>query len=380
MHRWIVSGFCLGFLFITSTLGQDKKQESDIRHGEGCPAKCKICTNAIEKALDFLARKLDKKGSLRVPRGQNLNDMLGGAGDIMTTALAGLAFIANGSTTGSGKYKEQLARIKEYLLKIATKDIPKRRVNGDTWPAALTALFLAHIYEKEKDEKSELALKSLVKFLTKQQSKDGGWSLGNTQGFMTETQNNLTAAVNLCIISLAKVKSVGIDVEDKVFKRSAKFYEKMLMKDGWFNYKIEDGKNPHPEPRQGRSIAALLALKCLGEDQDKRYEKAYEYARKNIKQVASHHLPHLHMMLGGFSYFYMGKEDWLKFVDVYFKKIIARQKDNGSVKSLIDHNPRFMMTSWYDHNFGDVYATANLALILQIPMQNVNFQSKVKTQ
>ncbi|MBI4564770.1 MAG: hypothetical protein HY716_08790 [Planctomycetes bacterium] len=332
-------------------------------HGKMCPENCAKCGDAVKHALEFLTQHQDESG--RIPmektgkRGANFTNMFKQAGDVMTTSLAGLAFLGAGNTTTAGPHREQVAKIKQYL-----SDLPRRRVNGDTWPAALALIFYSALHQKEKDAASKESMAKLVAFLSKQQSKQGGWSLGRAQGFMTEDTRNLTAAVNVCIFALGWARAAGAEVNPEVFERSKRFLEKTYRDDGWFNYMI---KRDNGEPREGRAVAGLLALHYLGAAQEEKFAATYTFARRNMERVTSHHVPHLHLLLAGFAYRLLGAEDWEKFAQVFFDKLIACQGEDGGAKALFKFDRKIMMTIWTDHSFGPNYATAVLAALLQVP-------------
>lgn len=300
---------------------------------------------ALKKALDYLETKIDDKGRIAIEGDGVFGNKE--AGHVMTTALAGLAFFA-------ADRKAALGKVQAYLKSAAAERLKAKKINGDTWPAALLALFFAHAGDKE-------SLQTCVDFLVEQQSAQGGWSLGNTQGFMTEDNHNLTAAVNLCVIALARAREAGAKVPDEVFERSRSFLDKTLNDRGFFNYMLS---RDNGEPPQGRAVAGLLALKSIDQFDATRHAAVVEYARQNLERAASHHVPHIHLFLAAHLYRSLGADDWKKFRDLYFPMMAARQREDGSVKGAVEFNKKFMMSMWTDHHFGPPYATAALALIL----------------
>ncbi len=300
----------------------------------------------LKKALDYLETRIDERGRVAIE-----GDGVFGhkeAGHVMTTALAGLALWGDGR-------REAVARISKYLKGMVTDRLTGKLVNGDTWPAALCALFFAHAKDPE-------ALQECVDMLVRQQSPQGGWSLGNTQGFMTEDQRNLTAAVNLCILALARAKEAGAKVPDEVFDRSQGFLDKVRNNRGFFNYML---KRDNGEPPQGRAAASLLALKAMGKFDAEKDAAAVEYVRKNLDKLASHHVPHIHLWLAAYVMKELG--DAKKFEELYVPMMTARQQKDGRVEGAVEFNKKFMMEMWTDHHFGPPYATAAMALILQVP-------------
>src|SRR5438105_10463957 len=63
---------------------------------------------SIKKGLEFLAKSHSEDGSFSGDQG-------GRAYPVAMTALAGMAFLANGNTPSRGPYSDQVAKIVEYL-------------------------------------------------------------------------------------------------------------------------------------------------------------------------------------------------------------------------------------------------------------------------
>ena len=361
--RKVLALAILSLFFIPAAAApiQDKKPV----HTAGCPAKCDICKKSIEGALKYLVSRQEKSGSIpAIMKKNEFSVLLKNSANVMTSALAGLALFAGGNSEKEGPYSDNVKKLNEHLVAIIKDKLTKKKIEGDTWPAALCAIYFAHLHEKDKkDEKIKETLDILVKFLVKQQTKKGGWSLGYSKSFFTESPD-LTAAVNLVIIALAKAKSAGVEIDDAVFEKSRKYYAKVANKKGFFNYKIEQDNG---EPNQGRSIVSLFDLILLGMDKEEKYKKSFELGRKNLKSAASHHVPHLHLLLSGLTFFSLGKDDWNNFIGHYYEGIIKNQAKEGNIHQIIKFDKKIMMQSVTDHIFGDTYATACFALLLQIP-------------
>jgi len=342
-------------------------------HNLDCPAKCDSCKTAITKSLDYLASKQQSSGVIPI----DANGYSGKeAGNIITSSLSTLAFMND----EEGKYEKVLKNLKNYLYDASINKIQTKEVNGNTWPAAFTVIAFCHILEKEiaakkdkEQKRSRKALKTLVKFLVNQQTPKGGWSLGKTT-IWTLGSKHMTASVNIVIIALSRAKSVGMKIDDSVFDKTKKYYSKavytrkdktfFLYKPGYYTYKLI----------YGRTAGAILALKSMGEfDKNVKYAKAAKFLSKNIDKIFCHHVQQFHLMIGGYLYHNLGKEQWLNFVKMYYDKLLKRQRKDGSLKDCVDQDFQGIIPSWTDHSFGSTYATAVFALILQTPLQKTKF-------
>jgi hypothetical protein len=294
---------------------------------------------------------------------------------VMTTALAGLAFLANGSTPSAGTYRNNLALIVRYLRDSLPEilEASPRLAGGGGGPiysAALCLQFFVHLHEKEKDDPSAKTARSLVAYLVDCVGEKVGvsvWKKGKDGGTVWFV-SGVTALVNSSVLALARARAAGFDVPERIFTLAKDYYAAYWEANGSVKY---DQHNMFPEePRQGRSIAALMVLKALGADGDDRYKPAWTYARENLTRTMTHHTPSLHMSYGAHAFRCFGKEDWRKYVEAYFEKLIARQKENGSVEKIWDHDAKLFMTP-NDTLWGAPYATAHLAIILQVATGHV---------
>lgn len=384
---------CIGFSsssFTWNTL----KSEQDVKHSDKCPNECKTCKEAIKKALDYLSSKINDEGCITgktlIP--YKLFDKY--IGNVMTTSIAGMAFIANGSTTTAGDYKEHVTKIRDYLENALSEILKSNKVGpggGPPYCVALSLMFFANLYEKEKDEKSKKIIPELIEYITNSIGNEvsvstwygrtkPGEKAGNGKKDSTKIWfiSGATALLNSCIISLGRAKSLGFEVKDKPFEVAKDYYATYVVKEGKYIGSIKYDQHNHfpKEPRRGRTIASILALKTLGIDADEKFKIVFEYARKNHDKTGTHHTPSLHTMLGGFTFYTLGKDDWSKFVDANFSKLIAHQKEDGSLSNLWDYKelkfqqPEQVMKP-NDTGIGTNYATAIFALILQIPTENV---------
>ena len=162
----------------------------------------------------------------------------------------------------------------------------------------------------------------------------------------------------------------GFRVDDRVFKILKSYYPLITERNGSFKY----DKHNHfaHEPREGRSIASILALMNLGVDVAKKHPVSLKYARANIEKTMTHHTPSVHMTLCAFTFHALGEKDWKAYVKTYFRKLIARQREDGSLDKVWDP-PKKLVMQPNDLAWGATYATAHFALILQIAGKRVSF-------
>lgn len=347
-------------------------------HGLKCPGECAACAASVRKALDFLASRQVENGCIPAhDPGLQYVRTDGNVTHVFTTSLAGLAFLAEGSTATRGAYKDRIVLAARFLRDVVADlqaSSPKRSGGGGgpVYSAALCLQFFVHLHETDKEAGYAKLIQSLIAFLVDAVGEGVGvsvWKKGRDEGTLWFV-SGVTALLNSTILALSRARSAGFDVPDRVWKIARDYYLKYFEDNGSVKY---DQHNMFPEePRPGRTIAAILALKTMGADGEPAFKPAQKYVRENVGRPNSHHTPSLHYTLGAQAFRAFGDEDWKRFVDAHFAKLQARQKEDGSLEKICDYDKTLLMTP-NDTMWGATYATANFALILQTPLGRVRF-------
>lgn len=352
-------------------------------HGLKCPTECRACTDSVRRALDFLASRQVENGCIPahiapleyVRTDRNVTH-------VFTTTLAGLSFLAEGSTASKGPYRNCIALAARFLRDVVAdlQASTPRRVGGGGGPiysAALCLQFFVHLHGTDKEAGHGKIVRLLVDFLVDAIGEGVGvsvWKKGKDEGTLWFV-SGVTALLNSTILALSRAREAGFEVPDRVWKIARDYYAKYFEPDGSIKY---DQHNMFPEePRPGRTMAALMALKALGADGDPAFKAAHKYVRANVERPNSHHTPTLHYTLGAHAFRSLGDDEWKRFVDAHFQKLQGRQKEDGSLDKICDHDPKLLMTP-NDTAWGGTYSTANFALILQVPTGRVRFMGKTK--
>src|SRR5690242_855291 len=156
---------------------------------------------AVAKGLDWLAKKQGPDGNY--PDFQD-----GNAYPAAMTALAGMAFLANGNTQSRGPYADNIHRAMMFCMSqaqpsgliAASADFNSRPMYGH----GFSLMFLASAYGMETDEKLRPQLRKVIinaiQLTSQAQSQFGGWTYspgGGDEGSVTVTQmQGLRAAQN----------------------------------------------------------------------------------------------------------------------------------------------------------------------------------------
>jgi hypothetical protein len=301
---------------------------------------------SIDRGLEFLARTQSRDGAWRHqgPMGQY---------PVAMTALAGMAFLANGNTTTQGKYAQQVSRATSFILASAGPTGLISRMEEESrsmYGHGFSMLFLGELHGMEEDparqEAIEKVLSRAVELTSRSQSRMGGWMYtpdsNSDEGSVTITQ----------LQGLRAVRNAGIAVPKTVIDNALGYLEKSALPDGGIAYRAD---------RQGSSrppitAAAVACWYNAGDYRNPLAIKALDYVKQRIGRGSNQTGAWGHYY---YAHFYMsqvmwltGTKDWEWYFPSMRDSLLASQNDDGS---------------WEGDSVGTVYGTALATFILQIP-------------
>lgn len=302
---------------------------------------------SIRRGLEYLRSTQARDGSWR---------NAGGYGSYPTamTALAGMAFLGEGSTPTRGRYWRQVRESAEFLMKAAQADgvitVPAEE-GRSMYGHGFSTMFLAQVYGMEEDEVRQRRLHGVltraVKLIARSQSGAGGWlytpESGGDEGSVTITQ----------IQSLRACRNAGITVGIDTINNAVKYIHNSANADGSIRYSAHSGGGG----RAPITAAAVAVLYNAGRYDDPIAEKALVYSKRHLPVNGSGNGHHYYAQLYMAQALYQkGGEDW----DDYYSRMAAwlmrQQKRDGS---------------WNGDGVGTVYGTAIALTILQLPYSMV---------
>lgn len=293
---------------------------------------------AIELGLSFLASRQQEDGSF------------GGGGysrDVAVAALAGMAFMAGGSTPGRGPHGDKVENCIRYLAD-NTQDsgyinAPGSGSHGPMYGHGFATLFLAETYGMTRRNDIRDKLSRAVSLICNTQNADGGWRY-------QPIRKEADLSVTICqIMALRAAKNAGLHVPAEVADKCIEYVKKSQNADGGFMYMISGGQSAFP-----RSAAGVVALYSAGIYDGPEVESGLGYIMDYLPQG------------GGFNreshYFYghyyavqamwiKGGDHWRRWFPAVRDELIIRQRKDGS---------------WMDPICQE-YGTAMACIILQIP-------------
>lgn len=298
----------------------------------------------ITKGLDWLSSRQTRVGSFSANNEHYPTSM---------TALAGIAFLCEGSTTTQGKYAPNVRRAVDYLVARSRRNGLIGDPNRDdryTYGHGFSMLFLSQVLGEEEDaeRRSQLidVLTRAVVFSGEAQTKPGGWgyvSAKDGEGF-DEGSTTITQ-----IQGLRGCRNAGIPVPKEIIDKAIKYIKDCTAADGGVQYNSKGGGS-----RPAITAAAIACLYNAGEYDSEYVPKLMKYCHVQLDNISNQGFGHWH-----YAHFYYaqvlyreGGKSWEDYRNKIFPRIIQDASPDGS---------------WTQGYIGPVYTTATNLTILQLP-------------
>ncbi len=303
---------------------------------------------AVQLGLDYLARTQNADGGWTGARD-------GAAYPVTMTALAGMAFLANGNTPTRGPYAENIRKATEYLLRCGTSNGlitgPGQEQGRPMYGHGFALMYLSTVYGMETNPRILTKLKKViadgVQLTATGQSNLGGWTYfpgGGDEGSVTVTQ----------IQALRAAHANGFTVPQGTVKEAITYLERCKTPEGGIRYSFASG----PQAAPAISAAAVATLYNAGDYESPLAESCLSYVTKmfdrNRNQWAkgTGHEFYTHLYASQ-AFYQAGDKAW----DNYFPTAAAQ------LVSMQDRTTG----SWEGDGIGPVYGTAIALTILQLP-------------
>jgi hypothetical protein len=303
---------------------------------------------AVDRGLEWLANNQSRRGHWTANDGRYPTAM---------TALAGMALLAEGSTTTQGKYSAHLRRTVDFLV---SRSRPNGLI-GDptsddryTYGHGYAVLFLSQVLGEEEDlDRRETlvdVLTKAVKFTGEAQTAAGGWGYvsakdghGFDEGSTTITQ----------VQALRGARNAGIAVPKEVIDKAIGYIRACTLPDGGVQYSSKGGG-----ARPAITAAAIACLFNAGEYDSEYVPKLLDFCNKNLANISNQGFGHWH-----YAHYYFAQvryresgPTWQKYRDEIFTRLVNESGPDGS---------------WNQGYIGAVYTTAINLTILQLENANL---------
>ena len=237
---------------------------------EGAAEQVTVETDrAIEAGLAWLAKSQNGDGSF----GSG-----GYRGNIAVTSLAGLAFMANGSSPGRGPYGSQIDRALLYVMENTAPSgfiaVPGAATHGPMYSHGFGALFLAEAYGMSRRPELREKLTNAIRLIIDTQNGEGGWRYQPVRA-------DADISVTICQINaLRAARNAGLFVPKETVDNCIRYVKQTQNADGGFRYMMQTGASAFP-----RSAAGVVALYSASVYEGKDIDRGVEYLKQFMPEM-----------------------------------------------------------------------------------------------
>lgn len=319
---------------------EDRSARNTALSGEMSPE----LDGAVARGLAYLAQNQDTDGSFDGGRfGKN----------VAITAVACLAFMADGNLPGRGRYGDAVERGLDFILENCTESglIAAEGAHGPMYGHGFAALFLGEIYgmtaggaDTVRAGRIHEALVRAVRLIERTQNDEGGWRYN-------PVPYDADVSVTICqVMALRSARNAGIEVDKGVIDRAVDYTRRCQNADGGFRYQADGGTSAWP-----RSAAGVATLFYAGIYEDTAINSGLAY----LKQTAMPGVvrgSRAHYAYGQYysvqAMYLAGGEHWAEWWPAVRAELLHEQQGDGS---------------WDDRTAGPNYGTAMMLIVLQMP-------------
>ncbi|AMV37326.1 prenyltransferase/squalene oxidase repeat-containing protein [Planctomyces sp. SH-PL62] len=293
---------------------------------------------AIQNGLAWLARSQQADGSFGSGTYR---------GNIAVTSLAGLAFMAGGSSPGRGPYGEQVDKALAYVMENTSPAgfiaVAAASTHGPMYSHGFGSLFLAEAYGMTRRPEIREKLQKAVRLIIDTQNHEGGWRY-------QPVRNDADVSVTICEINaLRAARNAGLFIPKETVEACIKYVKQAQNPDGGFRYMLQGGASAFP-----RSAAGVVALQSAGVYDDKEVAEGIAYLKQFMREIKLGSR-YSHYFYGHYyaaqAMWIRGGDDWNDWFPAIRNELVHRQSAAG----------------FWNDSICNEYGTAMALIILQMP-------------
>jgi len=300
---------------------------------------------AVEKGLAALALQQNADGSFGGGRYSK---------NIAITALACLAFMADGNTPARGDYADAVRRGLEFVLASSSETglLAADASNGPMYGHGFATLMLGEVYgmtaggnDTALSQRVHETLVKAARLIERTQNSEGGWRYNPVP---YDADVSVTIAQ---IMALRSARNAGLEVPKATIDRAVEYVRQCQNADGGFRYQLIPGMSAWP-----RSAAGVASLYYAGVYQDNAIDRGLAYLLDNALPGQENEMARMHYFYGHYyaaqTMYLAGGQAWGTWWPAIRAELIGRQNRDGS---------------WSDNMAGPAYGTSMALIILQMP-------------
>ncbi len=311
---------------------------------------------AIRKGLEYLVRKQCLEPGKDF--GAFYTDFEEKKYAVATTSFACLAFLANGSIPGQGKYGKQISYGLDFILSCVGRNGYISRLDDESrmHGHGFAVLFLAETYgmlpDSGRSQQIYETLKKATALILQSQTDDGGW------GYLPGDKLH-EGSITVCELqALRSARNVGIRVPKQSIDRAVEYLRRSANPDGSFKYRLGMTRAHASFPL---TAAGVSSLNATGEYDSQEIQRGLDFMMRYLplqgKEDDYYKAFYFYGQFYAAQAMYQAPPGyWEKWYPNIRQDLIKRQRSDGSWGSNLE-----------EQRFGPVYPTAVASLILQIP-------------
>lgn len=324
---------------------------------------------AVERGLGYLADQQTEVGCWTGDVGHKQRDgyvlfdtrrrqRQGGQGHVGVTAVAGLAFLADGHLPEHGPYGSTLGKTIDYLLGRQTEFGYITDSGTRMYSHAFATLFLSQVHGMagQRQAAVERGLVAAVDFIERTQNQFGAWRYSP---FTVEADLSVTVCQ---VQALRAARNAGIHVSSEVIARVVEYLEASRIDDGElagaFYYKIY-GRAARSKTSFTINAAAVTSLHSAGLYDEARYGTAIDYVVFQYPEISANYPDHYFFWYGNYyasqALYGSGGPRWQRYFARLSADLLRRQRPDGSWPNSVGP--------------GEDFGTAMACLLLRVPAQ-----------
>lgn len=321
-------------------------QEGEHRSAANAPAAVEITpelNDAVDRGLEALAALQTDEGYFPSRRFQQ---------NVAITALACLAFMADGNLPGRGRYGLEVERGLEFILEHINETglVAADTSHGPMYGHGFATLFLGEVYgmtrgggDTERSLKLHDAVVRACRLIVNTQNNEGGWR------YNPVPQDADISVTISQIMALRSARNAGIEIPKSTIDRAVEYVRRCQNDDGGFSYQLTRGGSAWP-----RSAAGVASLYYAGIYEGDDIIRGLDYLRQTAMPGAT--TPSRSHYFYGHYYavqamYLAGGDHWDTWWPAIRDEMIAQQANDGL---------------WED-SYGEAYGTAMGLIVLQMP-------------
>lgn len=316
---------------------------------------------AIQRGLDFLARRQEPNGAYVDGIGRKVNNTyLATVGQhVGVTALAGMAFLSNGSTPGRGPYGRQVQGCVDFVKSCVNPQGFITNQDSRMYEHGFATLFLAEVYGMSPSPDVLAALRRSVRLIVTSQNEQGGWR------YLPGAKDSDISITVTQVQALRAANNVGVQVPKETIDAAIRYVKRSYVSQatsfqnqpGGFWYQVYENFPLRPSRTSfALTAAGVTALYGAGEYDGPEIKGGLRYLfdprnrppRSDMDDTFDYFYGHYYAIQ---AFFQAGEPYWSQWYPSLRDELVAGQKPDGRWQDLVGPN----------------YATAMACIILQIP-------------